>query len=1183
MLKINPNKLIPTSKDEMATKIVGTLVAIKINLTTLNKNTKATKKQNKKQIEEKKKEDQTSDKLEKETKKESLKPRFKIPTIKLPSMPRLGIFDFIKNFVTMMIFGFLLAKFFKHLPKLVDLAKILIPIAGWIEKTLGNLFEATISFIDFSYDKFDGLRNATKSIIGEDYQKTYDAFTSALDKYLNIILIGGLLIASSGALGGGGGRKGGGGKPTGGKPPTGGTARPVNPKKSPNKVTTSTERPTPKPGRGPKITGTLTDDAVAATGKRVAGKGVSIMSKGLFVIGPLIDFGIRTLVFKEPADKAAVGAISTGIGQAIGSSLGGVLGGIVGSVIPVAGTLLAGGAGAVIGGLIGGFIGDWIGSSLYELIKNGQKKTPRVQGRAKGGQITRNGKKVGGAIKRTVKKAKKSPKKVPPKKLTPGKDVGGKKEITKLFPSPDDPKKRNPLKTLEFAATRFNKDPLFGPLKGAAVTEAMGQRVDKSVYKTIANNFGTLIQNMMEGYISANYSSFNSNVMAMAEGGIVPPRTGGLTETSFGEKFGELMAKSFESMMNNSVNDIFQNIMKQYKLEDFGGSEIIPSDGGPLPIDGSISSIDIKGFSKEDVDALGRMVAAESAGETPLGKAGVLAVILNRYRLIKSGKISPSGFNVVNKPKDQITIRDIIFAGGKGPGNQFSPYRDGNFDRTSSTSGAAALAAAINAGGNDPEKFKQNLIKNAKLSEQDADYVVRSVSFSNPASRDSRPFNTKEVRVGNHVFQQSPNVKLSGDIGALTASVSTNGLTEAVIMKGGARPSKNISSEQGMRGEREHKGVDVAGGPWKVNAPLTVIQPGRVIYTGWQNPNDRRAGWGQFVIIKHNNGLYTLYAHLNKINVAVGQSIKVGEDGSGTVIGLLGNTGRSTGPHLHFEIARNYSPVILSGHLNARSQIDSYVTIGGKVVKKEEKNKLNSTVNNLNLKPEKFSPNSIVSSFANKESFRKHKHEGEDLRADQGTPISFARGGEIINVSITNSTSSKANGGYGSFIDVKLSDGKIIRVAHLSKVPNWVKLGEKFKANEVIAYSGGAVGTPGAGRSGGPHIHYEQHTEKMGIEETLKNKVDPSKGGAFDLIQKGGTERKSNPPKISAIPTQTNIPQQIAKWDTASMQVQETIIAKQVVEKRISVPTPTPLAKPLFPGESPRVNNDKQREILAVG
>ena len=88
-----------------------------------------------------------------------------------------------------------------------------------------------------------------------------------------------------------------------------------------------------------------------------------------------------------------------------------------------------------------------------------------------------------------------------------------------------------------------------------------------------------------------------------------------------------------------------------------------------------------------------------------------------------------------------------------------------------------------------------------------------------------------------------------------------------------------------------HTGIDIAN---KVGTPVHASQYGRVVYTGY------KGNYGKTVIIVHPEGYRTLYAHLHKIYVKQGQAVRQGEK-----IGLLGNTGRSTGPHLHFEIQQN--------------------------------------------------------------------------------------------------------------------------------------------------------------------------------------------------------------------------------------------------------------------------------------
>lgn len=101
-------------------------------------------------------------------------------------------------------------------------------------------------------------------------------------------------------------------------------------------------------------------------------------------------------------------------------------------------------------------------------------------------------------------------------------------------------------------------------------------------------------------------------------------------------------------------------------------------------------------------------------------------------------------------------------------------------------------------------------------------------------------------------------------------------------------PSRRITSPFGPRWRRMHNGIDL-----KVNVGDTIVSAfdGKVRIV----KNERR-GYGKYVVIRHDNGLETVYGHLSKQLVEENQLVKAGE-----VIGLGGNTGRSTGSHLHFE------------------------------------------------------------------------------------------------------------------------------------------------------------------------------------------------------------------------------------------------------------------------------------------
>ncbi|KHF40084.1 M23 family metallopeptidase [Halalkalibacter okhensis] len=100
-----------------------------------------------------------------------------------------------------------------------------------------------------------------------------------------------------------------------------------------------------------------------------------------------------------------------------------------------------------------------------------------------------------------------------------------------------------------------------------------------------------------------------------------------------------------------------------------------------------------------------------------------------------------------------------------------------------------------------------------------------------------------------------------------------------------------ISSYQGNRWGRFHRGIDIAR---PSNYNILAADNGTVTFAGTQG------GYGNLVRINHNNGMETLYAHLASIDVSVGQTVSKGQK-----IGVMGQTGNSTGIHLHFEVYEN--------------------------------------------------------------------------------------------------------------------------------------------------------------------------------------------------------------------------------------------------------------------------------------
>lgn len=98
-----------------------------------------------------------------------------------------------------------------------------------------------------------------------------------------------------------------------------------------------------------------------------------------------------------------------------------------------------------------------------------------------------------------------------------------------------------------------------------------------------------------------------------------------------------------------------------------------------------------------------------------------------------------------------------------------------------------------------------------------------------------------------------------------------------------------------------HPGIDIKG---QVGDSVFATADGIVQRCDWYG------GYGNAVVIDHGYGLTTLFGHLSRVNVEQGQTVKAGE-----LIGFLGSTGRSTGPHVHYEIRRNGTPIDVTAFL----------------------------------------------------------------------------------------------------------------------------------------------------------------------------------------------------------------------------------------------------------------------------
>jgi murein DD-endopeptidase MepM/ murein hydrolase activator NlpD len=166
-----------------------------------------------------------------------------------------------------------------------------------------------------------------------------------------------------------------------------------------------------------------------------------------------------------------------------------------------------------------------------------------------------------------------------------------------------------------------------------------------------------------------------------------------------------------------------------------------------------------------------------------------------------------------------------------------------------------------------------------------ADMLIRRLS-AEAAQEESAPASRVEPEKSSPKAQSAPNL-------------TSHSLPEAEDVPDFQMPVQLpvISSRYGMRRDpftrqpRFHKGVDIAA---PVGTEVRAALGGDVTFAGF------KPGYGNTVIVRHGDGLETRYAHLNTIDVKKGDSID-----SERVLGSVGNTGHSTGPHLHFEVLRS--------------------------------------------------------------------------------------------------------------------------------------------------------------------------------------------------------------------------------------------------------------------------------------
>lgn len=161
----------------------------------------------------------------------------------------------------------------------------------------------------------------------------------------------------------------------------------------------------------------------------------------------------------------------------------------------------------------------------------------------------------------------------------------------------------------------------------------------------------------------------------------------------------------------------------------------------------------------------------------------------------------------------------------------------------------------------------------------------------------------RTLRVGQRLFVPRPSAKAPRAAAAVRRSAGNEARARALARKAAIRPSSprfawpargRLSSRYGVRRGRPHEGIDIAAAR---GTPIFAAEGGRVIESG------RLRGYGKVVILKHAGRYRTIYAHASRLLVRKGQFVERGQK-----IAEVGSTGRSSGPHLHFEVRLDETP-----------------------------------------------------------------------------------------------------------------------------------------------------------------------------------------------------------------------------------------------------------------------------------
>lgn len=547
------------------------------------------------------------------------------------------------------------------------------------------------------------------------------------------------------------------------------------------------------------------------------------------------------LALGEPLDRAVVGAIGASLGTAIGGAIGT-------GVIPIPGL------GALVGGAIGGAIGDWGAKEIYKNLSGRtgpvDKANPiPVERRYAAGRVG------GGSRSMPSRTTNIQPKPaVATTKVSADVESKAKEDILK------DEKSLNRFKSL---SSTFAGTPFIGQLLKMGIDIGMGAQVQKTQTDAAAQDLGFTIGKALE---DDEFSVPGLNRR------IIGPLSKNLTEWAKKRIFYEVKSRE----------GLFPSIEKSEGEKSKEGFKTTSGEKTPA-VDGALSAADLETIKASSADKRAAAHLATLEASAPQHVSDVYQVILNRAAK-QSG-----GIPAVITAKEQFSPYSAAIYGTSADAAAASKYgplkisKKELFELAGKSDGIQQLTNRFKAG--NPKIAAQVLSDfetGGSLSKASKQFVGGAQYFMGYATKVSGERRRPD---GGNYFRDNYGGGYGFNHHALPffAMGGNHTVTSGMGMR-------NFALSPGM-----HMGVDIAG---STGEPLQAFTDGTVEATSPPSPS---AGYGNWVSWIDSSGIGHFYGHMNKPpSVKAGQKVK-----KGTVLGELGSTGKSSGPHLHWEAATN--------------------------------------------------------------------------------------------------------------------------------------------------------------------------------------------------------------------------------------------------------------------------------------